>query len=208
MGDKEPGDREIRCEADLVILSTERLDCQLSNGRAILGVGIGGDWFGDYSRFGEPPDDRTHGEQLDEALEVVTGLWSAAPFSYAGQHYTVHDTQFLPSPVQPRIPIWVAGAWPGTKPFRRAARYDGVAAIARAENIQLSPDDLRAMIAYIQQHRTAAEPFDVVLGGPPLAAEQYAAYADAGVTWYQDGFTWEDPVDAVRTHIRRGPPQQ
>jgi hypothetical protein len=46
-----------------------------------------------------------------------------------------------------------------------------VAAIARAENIQLSPDDLRAMIAYIRQHRTAAEPFDVVLGGPPLAAE-------------------------------------
>jgi len=46
-----------------------------------------------------------------------------------------------------------------------------------------------------------------VLGGPPLAAEQYAAYADAGVTWYQDGFMWEDPVEDVRAHIRRGPPQ-
>jgi alkanesulfonate monooxygenase SsuD/methylene tetrahydromethanopterin reductase-like flavin-dependent oxidoreductase (luciferase family) len=180
---------------------------QLSNGRAVLGVGIGGDWFGDYSRFGEPADDRTHGEQLDEALQVVTGLWSAETFSYAGQHYTVRDTQFLPAPVQPRIPIWVAGVWPGTKPFRRAAQYAGVAPIARGENNQLSPDDMRALRAYVQQHRTSAEPFDVVMGGPPLAAEQYAAYAAAGVTWYQDGFLWEDSVEDVRAHIRRGPPQ-
>jgi alkanesulfonate monooxygenase SsuD/methylene tetrahydromethanopterin reductase-like flavin-dependent oxidoreductase (luciferase family) len=173
-----------------------------------LGVGIGGDWFGDYSRFGEPPDDRTHGEQLDEALQVVTGLWGDTPFSYAGRHYTVHDTQFLPAPIQPRIPIWVAGVWPGTKPFHRAAQYDGVAPIARGENTKLAPDDIRAMIGYIRQHRTAAEPFDVVLAGPPLAAEQYAAYADAGVTWYQDGFMWDDSVDTVRAHIRRGPPKR
>ena len=180
---------------------------QLSNGRAVLGVGIGGDWFGDYSRFGEPPDDRTHGEQLDEALEVVTGLWSAEPFSYTGKHYTVRETQFLPPSVQPRIPIWVAGVWPGTKPFRRAARYAGVAPIPRGEGTQLSPDDIRALLAYTHQHRTSADPFDVVLGGPPLAAEQYAALADAGVTWYQDGFLWEDSVEDVRAHIRRGPPQ-
>jgi hypothetical protein len=35
---------------------------------------------------------------------------------------------------------------------------------------QLSPDDLRAMIAYTRQHRTAAEPFDVAPSDPPLAA--------------------------------------
>src|SRR4030095_1581869 len=111
---------------------------------AIRGGGIAGDWFGDYSRFGEPPDDRTHGEQLDEALQVLTGLWGDAPLSYTGQHYMIHDTQFLPPPVQrPRIPIWVAGQWPGTKPFRRAAQYDGVAPIARSEHTQLSPDDIR-----------------------------------------------------------------
>jgi alkanesulfonate monooxygenase SsuD/methylene tetrahydromethanopterin reductase-like flavin-dependent oxidoreductase (luciferase family) len=180
---------------------------QLSGGRAILGVGIGGDWFGDYSRFGEPADDRTHGAQLDEALDVVIGLWSGAPFSYAGQHYTIREAQFLPTPVQqPRIPIWVAGMWPGTKPFRRAARYDGVAPIARAQDTMLTPDDMRAMLAAIGPHRTSAAPFDVVLAGPPLAPEQYAAYAAAGVTWYQDGFLWDDSVEDVRAHIRRGPP--
>ena len=121
---------------------------QLSNGRAVLGVGIGGDWFGDYSRFGEPADDRTHGQQLDEALEVVTGLWGGIPFSYAGQHYSIKETQFLPAPIQqPRIPIWVAGVWPGTKPFRRAAQYDGVAPIPRGENTRLTPEDVGEMTA-------------------------------------------------------------
>ena len=43
----------------------------LSGGRVILGVGIGGDWFGDYSSFGDAPDDKTRGEMLDEALAVI-----------------------------------------------------------------------------------------------------------------------------------------
>src|SRR5215211_5589745 len=181
---------------------------QLSNGRAVLGVGIGGDWFGDYSRFGEPADDRTHGQQLDEALQVVTGLWSGAPFTYAGQHYAIKETQFLPRPIQqPRIPIWVAGVWPGTKPFRRAAQHDGAAPIPRGENTRLTPEDVGEMVAYIRQHRSVAEPCDIVLVGPPLEAEQYAAFAQAGATWYQDGFMADDSVDQVRAHIRRGPPR-
>lgn len=181
---------------------------QFSNGRLILGVGLGGDWFGDYSRFGEPPDDRTHGAQLDEALDVVTGLWGGEPFSYTGQHYTVKETQFLPRPLQqPRIPIWVAGMWPGTKPFRRAARYDGAAPIPREQDARLTPDDVREMVAYVRQHRASERPFDVVLSGPPLEPGEYAAHAEAGATWYQEGFLWDHDVEMARAHIRRGPPQ-
>jgi alkanesulfonate monooxygenase SsuD/methylene tetrahydromethanopterin reductase-like flavin-dependent oxidoreductase (luciferase family) len=180
---------------------------QLSSGRLTLGVGLGGDWFGDYSRFGEPADDRTHGAQLDEALDVLVGLWSGEPFDYAGEHYTIKKTQLLPTAVQqPRIPIWVAGAWPGTKPFRRAARYDGIAPVPRADGTRLLPDDIRAMLAYIQPHRASTAPFDVVLAGPPLAAEDYAALAAAGATWYEEGFLIDDGVEQVRAHVRRGPP--
>jgi alkanesulfonate monooxygenase SsuD/methylene tetrahydromethanopterin reductase-like flavin-dependent oxidoreductase (luciferase family) len=181
---------------------------QLSGGRLVLGVGIGGDWFGDYSRFGEPADDRTHGQQLDEALDVICGLWSGEPFSYSGAHYSVRETQFLPCPQQrPRIPIWVAGVWPGTKPFRRAARYDGVTVIFRDESRPAGPDDVRAMAAYIAQHRTAPEPIDIVLAGAPRAEEEYRALAEAGVTWYQIGYMAEHTVDMVREEVRRGPPR-
>jgi len=181
---------------------------QLSGGRLTLGVGIGGDWFGDYSRFGEPADDKTHGEQLDEALAILTGLWSGEPFSHAGGHYTVSEAQFLPRPVQqPRIPIWVAGVWPGTRPFRRAARYDGIAPMARAMDALLTPDEVRDLRAYIARHRPSGAPFDVVLGGPDLAGEQYAAYAAAGVTWYQVGAGDADSLDQARERLRRGPPR-
>lgn len=181
---------------------------QLSGGRLNLGVGIGGDWFGDYSRFGEPTDNRVHGEQLDEALDLLCGLWSGETFSYSGAHYTVRETQFLPRPRQlPRIPIWVAGVWPGTKPFRRAARYDGVAPIFRDESRPPAPDDVRALAAYIAQHRSAAEPFDIVLAGAPRADAEYQALAEAGVTWYQIGYMTEHPLDMVREEVRRGPPQ-
>jgi alkanesulfonate monooxygenase SsuD/methylene tetrahydromethanopterin reductase-like flavin-dependent oxidoreductase (luciferase family) len=178
---------------------------RLSGGRLVLGVGIGGDWFGDYSRFGEPKDDKTHGAQLDEALEVVTGLLSGEPYSFNGEHYTVLETEFLPRPIQPQIPIWVAGVWPGTKPFRRAARYSGVAPIPRQEGAMFAPDEIRALLEYLSPYRTSGGPYDVVIGGAPLTPELYQAYADAGVTWYQDGFLWEDDLDEVRAHISRGP---
>jgi alkanesulfonate monooxygenase SsuD/methylene tetrahydromethanopterin reductase-like flavin-dependent oxidoreductase (luciferase family) len=182
---------------------------QLSGGRLNLGVGIGGDWFGDYSRFGEPADDRTHGQQLDEALEVICGLWSGEPFSYQGAHYSVRETQFLPRPRQrPRIPIWVAGRWPGTKPFQRAARYDGVAALAREDGKDLTADEVRAIAAYIAGQRAAAEPIDIVLVGARLESKEYRSLAEAGATWYQVGFSWADSADHVREQIRRGPPMQ
>ena len=181
---------------------------QLSGGRVVLGVGIGGDWFGDYSRFGEPSDQRVHGAQLDEALEVITGLWRGEPFSFTGQHYTLRDVQLLPTPVQqPRIPIWVAGVWPGAKPFRRAAQYDGVVPIGRTDGVPNTPEEVRAMLAFMQPHRTATASFDVAPGGPPPRdSAQYAAYAAVGATWYQHGFSPEDSAEVVQAHIRRGPP--
>jgi alkanesulfonate monooxygenase SsuD/methylene tetrahydromethanopterin reductase-like flavin-dependent oxidoreductase (luciferase family) len=180
---------------------------RLSGGRLTLGVGIGVNAADEYSRFGEPADDKTHGAQLDEALDVITGLWSGQPFEYTGTHYTVEaGTQFLPTAVQqPRIPIWVAGAWPGTKPFRRAAQYEGVTIISKNEPVPLMPDDIRALVAYVERHRTSSEPFEIVYGGVPLTAQEYRDFADAGVTWFQDGFTWEHSAREVQEHIRRGP---
>jgi alkanesulfonate monooxygenase SsuD/methylene tetrahydromethanopterin reductase-like flavin-dependent oxidoreductase (luciferase family) len=179
---------------------------QLSGGRLTLGVGIGGDWFGDYSSFGESADDKTHGAQLDEALAILEGLWSGEAFSFAGEHYTISDAQFLPRPLQqPRIPIWVAGVWPGTKPFRRAARYDGVAPMSRTDGL-LTPEEMLELRAYVQEHRTSEGPFDVVLHGPPLRDEQYAAYAAAGLTWYHVVMGEADDAEAARAWIRSGPP--
>ncbi len=190
---------------------TATLD-QLSHGRLIVGVGSGSDrFFREYSTFGEPVDEKTHAAMLDEGLDVLTGLWSGEPFSHEGQHYTVHDAQFLPTPVQtPRIPIWVAGIWPHKAPLRRAARWDGVNPIVDGRFVQ--PDEVREILAYVRQYRTTDAPFDVAVTGymgnkqPEEVALLLRSYAEADVTWWQEGFWWTDTPDVVRERIRQGPP--
>jgi alkanesulfonate monooxygenase SsuD/methylene tetrahydromethanopterin reductase-like flavin-dependent oxidoreductase (luciferase family) len=184
----------------------------LSSGRLIVGVGIGGDrFFREYSALGETVDDKTHAAMLDEGLDVLAGLWSGQPFSHQGQYYTVRDAQFLPTPVQaPRIPIWVAGFWPNKAPLRRAARWDGVFPIVEQGIVQ--PDEVREILAYVRQYRTTDGPFDVTVTGytgdkpPEEVAPLLRSYAEAGVTWWQEGFWWTDTLDIVRERIRQGPP--
>jgi alkanesulfonate monooxygenase SsuD/methylene tetrahydromethanopterin reductase-like flavin-dependent oxidoreductase (luciferase family) len=108
----------------------------LSSGRAVLGVGLG-DAATDRSfiKFGEPLDLRTRAEVADEALDIITGLWTARPFSYSGKHYHVEELTFIPAPIQqPRIPIWVGGTWPrrGKRAYRRAFAFEGFADFAES----------------------------------------------------------------------------
>jgi alkanesulfonate monooxygenase SsuD/methylene tetrahydromethanopterin reductase-like flavin-dependent oxidoreductase (luciferase family) len=159
----------------------------LSNGRLILGVGIGSDSEKEYSCFGEVGDDRLHGAMLDEGLDVLVGLWSGEPFSYRGKYYTIQQAHFLPPPVQsPRIPIWVADIWPHKRPLLRAAAWDGIVpfAVGRA----LTPDEIHSIVSSIKEHRASVEPFDVAFGFPDfdknLTADCLQAYAHAGVTWW------------------------
>jgi alkanesulfonate monooxygenase SsuD/methylene tetrahydromethanopterin reductase-like flavin-dependent oxidoreductase (luciferase family) len=98
----------------------------LSNGRLILGVGLGDPTDGNFNQFEEVTDLKARARMLDEALDVLVGLWSGEPFSYRGEYYHVDEITLLPRPVQtPRIPIWVGGGWPLKGPARRAARWDG-----------------------------------------------------------------------------------
>ena len=195
-----------------VARETATLD-RLSKGRLIVGVGIGGDWWGEYSAFGEDPGDKLHGEMLDEGLDVLTGLWGGEPFSYAGKHYTVCEAQFLPTPAQsPRIPIWVAGIWPRKAPMRRAARWDGLCPLVAGDANSPAPDDIREMAAFIRQQRASSDPFDIAVTGyvgnktPAEASALLRRYAQAGVTRWQEGFLPTDTVDTVRARTHQGPP--
>jgi alkanesulfonate monooxygenase len=78
----------------------------ISGGRVIFGAGVG--W--DPQEFAACQIERkTRGRRMDEMLDVMTGLWSNETFSYAGKHFTLDDVTLLPHPVQPRLPLWLAG---------------------------------------------------------------------------------------------------
>jgi alkanesulfonate monooxygenase SsuD/methylene tetrahydromethanopterin reductase-like flavin-dependent oxidoreductase (luciferase family) len=183
----------------------------LSNGRLILGVGIGTDRVREFSCFGEDGSDRLHGELLDEGLDVLTRLWSGETFSYTGTHYQLTNARFLPTPLQqPRIPIWVAGIWPNKKPFRRASQWDGVCPIAN--NRELTPQDYRELTAYVGSQRASATPFDILCAGQTTGTDRardaatVRPFAEAGATWWQEAFDWQHSLEQVRTRIRQGPP--
>lgn len=186
----------------------------LSEGRLILGVGLGSDMFGEITTFGGPAADKTRAQILDESLDVLMGLWSGESFAFNGTHFCLQETQFLPRPIQkPRIPIWVAGTWPRKPPFRRAARYDGVVAVSGDLEAALRPAQVSEMINYTQSLRTAEASFDIVQFGETGGIDKSddrevtAAYSDVGVTWWMESMFPRFPqVADARARIRRGPP--
>ncbi|MBN2305846.1 MAG: LLM class flavin-dependent oxidoreductase [Anaerolineae bacterium] len=197
----------------------------LSNGRLILGVGLGSRPDLEHEAFGDPGDDKIRAQLLDEGLDILNGLWSGQPFRYDGQHYHLDDMTFLPRPVQqPRIPIWIAGYWPNKPPLRRAARWDGTCAERRKPD-RITPDQWRDLLAYIRDHRESDALFDAVhsdsspADDPAAAADRAAAYADAGVTWWMEYISpyefgvardqrWPDSVVTQMIHrLEQGPPR-
>jgi alkanesulfonate monooxygenase SsuD/methylene tetrahydromethanopterin reductase-like flavin-dependent oxidoreductase (luciferase family) len=187
----------------------------LSDGRFHLGVGLGAHAEAEFAAFGEDADPRTRADQLDDGLDVITALWSGEPVEISNRHYTV-NTQFTPSPVQrPRIPIWVAGTWPNRRPFRRAARFDGVfptrAGIGHTE--MMAPEELSEVVEYVAQHRADGAPFDVVYEGQTSGNDAHAdrdkvaRYASAGLTWWVEKLGWfRGDLDDVRARVSAGPP--
>lgn len=91
----------------------------LSNGRLILGVGVG--WMvEEFDALGAPFQDR--GAVADEQLEVLGRLWQEDRPRFEGRYYRFREVGFSPKPLQkPRIPVWVGGE--GARAQRRAARY-------------------------------------------------------------------------------------
>ena len=186
----------------------------LSGGRAILGVGLGAP-AGEFTLFGEPADARRRAELLDEGLDVLAGLWSGQPFSYAGKHYAVGPVTFTPTPRQrPRIPIWVGGELPANGPVARAARWDGFVPIHRSRpGGQATPADIAAVRDRIEALRGTTANFDIAVWGELDSAGQVTAtlpaYRDAGATWWiESPKSRPGWLEAVRERIRRGPKVQ
>jgi alkanesulfonate monooxygenase SsuD/methylene tetrahydromethanopterin reductase-like flavin-dependent oxidoreductase (luciferase family) len=100
----------------------------LSGGRAQLAVGLG-ELHPGWTAFEADEGRRVRAEKLDEGLAVYDGLMRGQPFTFEGRHYRCTPTEVLvpPPPVQqPRVPVWVVGAYPAEKSLARAARWDGL----------------------------------------------------------------------------------
>ena len=181
-----------------VARQTATLD-RLSRGRLVVGVGLGHDRMGELSAFGEIVDPPTQARRLDEALELITALWTGGEVNHRGDHYMADGVAFTPTPLQqPRIPIWVAGRTTNIGPTRRSSRWDGYFPI------ELSIDEVTVEMGRIAALRGGLDGFDLVITEPP--GTDPAPWVRIGATWFMAGAGAAATAADLDRIITAGPP--
>jgi F420-dependent oxidoreductase-like protein len=173
-----------------------------SHGR--LELSLGAAWFDkEHTELGIPfPSTGERFDLLEDALEIVTRLFTGKVVDYEGKQVSLHQAQLLPRPVQePGPPIWIGGNGPKrTMPL--VARYadvwhawgspnslqemnqllDSLAAdagrdpssITRASSLSL--DDLETARKHAAKWRDTGYGY-LVCGWPDAGASQVEAFA-------------------------------
>jgi alkanesulfonate monooxygenase SsuD/methylene tetrahydromethanopterin reductase-like flavin-dependent oxidoreductase (luciferase family) len=206
---------------------------RLSNGRLTVAVGLGAvnaNWLSFLPDEGRA----TRASQLDEGLEVVTGLLRGQPFEHQGEHWRVREVTELapPPPVQrPHPPIWCVGALvPGRErqpSLERAARWQGIlpaVAAGQEGHSGITQDTLREIVERVAALRErdghTMGGYDVVVEGDShgrfgTARPPVAAWEEAGATWWVESW-WDLPheqtrrpesVAETRRRLEQGPPR-
>jgi alkanesulfonate monooxygenase SsuD/methylene tetrahydromethanopterin reductase-like flavin-dependent oxidoreductase (luciferase family) len=187
---------------------------QLSDGRAILAIGVGA-LTADLPLTGEVTELRQRADMMDEGIDLMRTLWAGGA-TFQGRHYEYavkrNDLAEVGRPVQERVPIWTVALWPRPKSMRRVLKCDGV-----IQGGDMTPDDVRAMRAWLIE-RGAPEDLDILSEGETPADDQVAAWSqvapwsDAGCTWWMET-RWEMPhhtpdrMRQITDRIAAGPPR-
>lgn len=144
----------------LEVLKHYRTLDRLSNGRLILGVGVGS-LRPEFEVLGKPFEGR--GELADDALRAILAGWDELVPSYEGPHYRFDDFVVDPTPVQQRPPLWVGGRT--RRSLRRAVEL-GDAWVP----FLLEPGEVAEMITWARSLPSwyeRDEPLDVVIWPEP-----------------------------------------
>jgi len=169
----------------------------LSEGRVVLGVGLGTPRGPEFQAFGEETDTRVRGDMLDEALTIVRAAWSGEAVTFAGEHYRVDGVRFLPRPYRDRaIPIWAATESVQGRPVRRAAMLDGVFPFG------IETARLPLLANAVSRARPGGPPFEIVGVSKIDDADVWEA---AGATWWLRELPWGQPLEVSEALVADGP---
>jgi len=79
---------------------------QISRGRTLLGVCIGGGHEGELKAFGVKREERVG--RMKEGIELLRRIWGDQQVMHRGKFYTLENINIVPKPVQKPPPIWIA----------------------------------------------------------------------------------------------------
>jgi alkanesulfonate monooxygenase SsuD/methylene tetrahydromethanopterin reductase-like flavin-dependent oxidoreductase (luciferase family) len=174
---------------------------RLSEGRLVLGLGIG-DNVPEFEQMGIPfPPVPVRQRAMEETIAILRGLWSGAPFAFAGESFQASSDGSFVGPVQsPSIPILLAGG--GEKvTLRQVARFadasnmgahDWIGGAVTAADIARKFAKIRAFCA------EAGRPYESVLRShftmPLVLAGSREALAAKLRRWPAETVAWWGPA--------------
>lgn len=118
----------------------------LSKGRLLPAFGVGSKIGPYWASTGR--DFKEAAARTDEALEIISRLWSEEQVTFHGKHYRLTNAAIAPRPVQSPLPLWIGGSTRAA--IRRTARY-GTGWQAGRE----TPAEVGAVVAAIKQETAA-----------------------------------------------------
>lgn len=171
---------------------------RLSGGRAVLGLGAGGNDAA-FRAFGldlRGPAEKV--EALEEALRIIRALWTEEEVSFEGRHFAVREARLHPRPER-AIPIWLGvygdrmlellgrlgdGWLPSTFFLGLDKAADRLERVRKAaEDAGRDPDEITYALNVWVKVEEGAEPRDgQVAGSPDRVAEGVAGLIDRGFT--------------------------
>ncbi len=76
----------------------------LSSGRLILGMGLGGGQT-EFEAVGIKLAERA--ARFSESLKIMRQLWTGEKVSYTGKFWTLNEVSMKPKPIQGYLPVWI-----------------------------------------------------------------------------------------------------
>src|SRR5579862_8055773 len=171
----------------------------VSQGRAILGVGIGREHH--YRQFEVSPEGRV--SRFREELDIIRALWSEETVTYHGRFYHLEGETMQPKPVQKPLPVWMGVGHPDA--IRRAGRLaDGWMGSggSRIADFQASVPILKEALA---RHGRNAESFPISKRIFMAVDERPEVARRELLRWFTDVYHNPPGVDICGIH---GTPEQ
>jgi alkanesulfonate monooxygenase SsuD/methylene tetrahydromethanopterin reductase-like flavin-dependent oxidoreductase (luciferase family) len=187
---------------------------QLSKGRMILGVCIGGGHEGELKAFGVQRGERVG--RLAEGINLLREIWSDNEVHHDGKFYRLDGYKIVPKPVQKPCPIWIA-----VSPDRAIVGDEGVArAMKRVAtladgyiSLAVEPEEMARRLDLIEKYAHEAgrslDRFEVAIHGMVnINDEKRKAYEESKYyfdNYYAPGY----PSEALlRIWLAHGSPEE
>lgn len=152
----------------------------LSGGRLIFGIGVGGEFPGEFAACGVPVNER--GARLDESIQILKQLWTGDKVSHQGKHFQFKDVQMLPKPGSTGgPPIWCGGRKEAA--LRRCGRLaDGY-------------------ISYVVTPDMYKSALQLIAAGAASAGRSLRQFGTAHLLFARVGDNYEDAFAAANAHL-------